>query len=271
MKINLSSIQKHIQSYIKTYYELEERPDVPDLDPSLIWVKDMLRKHVWYNIIQHELNTFENISIQGDPSNCLKKYKIQQKINTTEYKLQGNKIAKLTLISLWQYKYKNDLEETIKVEFNICKDAYEKGLGAKVHDTFICFNANHNCAYKVIIKEQTLNTCTLEEWLEQKHTAEEKTRVYNLVKKQIDLMHSNNIIHKSLWTNTIILKLKHKKVDSVIIDNFDHAYYHSKTSQMDDLWLLGHIKQKEPSYNHADEVLNYIVYNLITKKQLVIE
>jgi tRNA A-37 threonylcarbamoyl transferase component Bud32 len=267
MKINLTSIHKHILNHIKNYYSLEERPEIKELGP--VWVKDMLRKHVWYAITQHELKTLDFINIVDfNESSCLNKYKIIKKLDT-HYVLEGNKIAKINLISLWHYKYKDELQDTINAEFQMCKNAHSKGLGPRIYDAFICFNADQKCAYKVIVTEYINNSCTLEEWLEKKHSPEEKKYVYDLVKKQIDIMNDNGIIYKNLWTCNIILKFKNKKVDRVIITDFDQAYDSSiKKTQMNDLWVLNQIKHE--SYNHADDVLNYVVSSLISKKQITI-
>jgi hypothetical protein len=280
VKINLTKLQEEIKVYVNEYYGLKEKPQLKELDPELVWVKDMIKRKVWFAVSALELEKTSKISVlEKNKESCLtkKKYEVINKLNDdmcTKFVLKGNKVAKVNLINLWAFKQRNEMKDTIENTFQLTKKACEIGLGPKVYDTFVCLNEKEDCAYYVIVTEN-IRGMLLEEWLKLDHTPEERQQVHDMVNRKIDLMHEHGIVHNSLWSSNIILKMSRNKVLDIYITNFMRAYEleHMKNTNInEDKWILEHIKnERVDSYSNADDVVQYVAIQLLAKKGLVIE
>lgn len=288
LKINLSSLEKQINKLVSQYYTLKEKPVLKEVPRQRLWIKDMISEYVEYSIINLELAGINKITVserlediyKDDKvmSTCVVKkgYTIEKKLgeHSNKFLLKGGKTAKVQIISLWLYKQKDELKSMINNEFRICKKAESLGIGPKTYDTFICSNQENKLSYKVVITDY-INGMSLEEWMKETRTDKERDEVHGMVKAKIEKMHENGIIHNQLqWSSSnIILKMKGKKVIDVYITDFLHAFdVQDKKMWEYNKWIQGDravlnkIQSNVRSYNNADDVVNYVVNELIDKK-----
>jgi hypothetical protein len=292
MKINLSVLRNKIDTYVAEYYKLEKKPELIKIDTDMQWLSNMVFGYVSYSIIklefknQKSINISERIINYNDISakkSCLKKYNIIKQLSEegNKFLLKGNKAAKISNISLWDYKQKNELKSVINNEFKIAKKAEELGIGPKIYETFICFNEKDNTAYKVVITD-FIKGEPLNDWLEKPDlSVTDKNLVYNIVKKKIEKMHENGIIHnglKYMSSSNIILQIeKGNKIKDVFITDFNNSYDVKDKSTweynkfiQDDRTILNRIKNNVISYNNADDVVNYVLSQLLKNKNIII-
>lgn len=288
LKINISSLQKKINHYVDDYYQLKDSPALKEIPQEKKWIEGMIYSYVEYAIINRELSGInkitvsERVDIEDGLKKCVTKkgYEIEKKLGdySSKYLLKGgNKAAKIQMISMWDYKQKDELRAMINNQFKICKKAENIGIGPKTYDTFICYNENEKRAYRVVITE-FIKGMSLEEWLKGDRSDKAREVVHNMVKRKIDKMHENGIIHNGLqWSQNIILKMKGNKVLDVFITDYVNAYdvqdksmwEYNKWIQQDRV-ILNTIKSKVRSYGNVDEVVNYVFHKLIEKKNIII-
>lgn len=291
LKINLSTLNAKISKYVNNYYKLSEKPDVEELEKDKLWIKGMVSNSVEFAIINLELKDIKRIDVSERVINwdhtpvmqgCIKKrgYDIEKRLGeySNKFLLKGNKTAKVKVISLWEYKQKDEMKSVINNEFVICKKMETLGIGPKIFDSFICFNKAESKAYKVVISEY-IHGVSLEEWIKEEHTPAERASVHSLVQKKIEKMHENGIIHNSLYYtpgNVILKTLRGKVVDAYITD-----YVRSYDVQDKKMWdfnkwiqedrqVLTTIKKVARSYSNSDDVINYVAHMLIKNKDIVI-
>jgi serine/threonine protein kinase len=191
--------------------------------------------------------------------------------------LKGNKAGKVDYVGAWEYKQRNEMKSLIASEFAISKKAEHLGIGPKTYDAFICHNTKELMAYKVMVSDYVKGV-SLEQWLKQKHSPLERRRVYDLVKKKIDIMHTNGIIHTNLYSSNIILKTgKGGQIEDALITDFNSSYdVQDKTLWdynkwiRDDRRVLDAIRNEAYSYNNADDVVNYVTFLMLKNKDIVI-
>lgn len=295
LEIKLSSIEPKIKKYVDEYYGLLEKPVLDDLGKDMDWVCNMVRGHVEYAIIGLELAEVDRIDVseriiafnhEEAQKRCILKkgYDVEKRLGnySDKFLLKGSgvaKAAKVTRISLWQYKQKDEMKSVINNEFKICKKAEKLGIGPRTYDTFICYNRVGNSCYKVIISDYIVGK-SLDEWMREGGKSDvEKRVVYDMVKAKIDKMHENGIIHGSLYGGNIILKYgRGGRIVDVFITDFIHAYdVHDKKMWdynkwiQQDRYMLGRILGNGVySYNNADDVVNYVAGRLIANKDIVV-
>jgi predicted Ser/Thr protein kinase len=292
LKINLTLLKTKISKYVDTYYSLADKPDVPELEKDKQWIKDMVSNSVEFAIINLELKDVQRIEVSErivdwdhvpTMQSCIKKkgYDIEKRLGeySNKFLLKGNKTAKVKLISLWEYKQKDEMKSVINNEFQICKKVEALGIGPKIYDSFICFNKQEGKAYKVLISEY-INGLSLEEWGKTNRSPEERSLVHSLVKTKIEKMHENGVIHNSLFytPGNVILKTLRGKVVEALITDFVRSYDVQDRKMWDynkwiqeDRQVLSNIKKTARSYNNADDVVNYVAHMLLTNKDVVIQ
>lgn len=289
LKINISSLQKKINQYVADYYQLKESSTLKEIPQEKKWIEGMIYSYVEYAIINRELNGVNRITVSERVADveegvhkCITKkgYEIDRQLGqySSKYLLKdGNKTAKVQMITMWDYKQKDELRAMINNQFKICKKAEKLGIGPKTYDTFICYNENDRRAYRVIITD-FIKGMSLEDWLKGDRSDKAREVVHNMVKNKIDKMHENGIIHNGLqWSQNIILKMKGNKVMDIFITDYVNAYdvqdksmwEYNKWIQQDRL-ILNTIKSKVRSYGNVDEVVNYVFHKLIEKKNIII-
>lgn len=291
LKINLSHLKTQIEKYVKEYYMLEEKPIIPEIEKEYLWIQSIISNHVEYNIIDQELADISRLEVKerpisyyNDPAQqtCIKKkgYEIVKRLGneySNKFLLKGNKAAKVERISLWMYKQKNEMKSTIYNEFSIHKKAEELGIGPKTYDTFICLNELGNICYKVIIMDY-ITGIPLDEWLSKSPSQDDRRAMYNMIKKKVDIMHENGIIHGSLTNRNIIVKLgRGSKAEDVVITDYINSYDMTDKSMWDynkwiqnDRQVLRNIINASYSYNNSTDIVNYVTSKLIANKEIVI-
>lgn len=291
LKINLSALNAKIYKYVTKYYFLEEQPDVPEIEKEKAWVKGMVTNSVEYAIINLELKDIKRIDVSERVINwdhspamqsCIKKrgYDVEKRLGeySNKFLLKGNKTAKVHMISLWEYKQKDEMKSVINNEFKICKKVENLGIGPKIFDSFICYNKTEGKAYKVVVSEY-IHGSSLEEWSKIDHSPKEREFVHSLVQKKIEKMHENGIIHNSLFytPGNIILKTVRGKVVDAFITDFLRSYDVQDKKMWDynkwiqeDRQVLSSIKKVARSYSNSDDVINYVAHMLIKNKDIVI-
>lgn len=289
LKINITSLQKKINQYVADYYNLKESPPLQEIPAEKKWIEGMIYSYVEYAVINRELEGVSKITVSesvADNEAGLKKcvikkgYEIEKRLGeySSKFLLKGgNKAAKIQMISMWEYKQKDELRAMINNQFKICKKAENLGIGPKTYDTFICYNDNEKRAYRVVVSE-FIKGMSLEDWLKGEPSDKAREVVHNMIKKKIDKMHENGIIHNGLqWSQNIILKMKGNKVVDVFITDYVNAYDVQDKSMWEynkwiqrDRYILGSIKNKVRSFGNLDEVVNYVFHKLIEKKNIVI-
>ena len=291
LKINLSTLRKKIEKYVGDYYKLKTKPVVTEIEKEKQWVSNMIMPYVEYSIMNLELSKMKRINVservtnynyEGTHKSCITKkgYEIERRLSeySNKYLLKANKAAKINYISLWQYKQKDEMKSMIANEFAICKKAESLGIGPKTYDAFICYNEAEFRAFKVVITEY-ISGQPLDKWLQDDKniTQPQRDHVYNLVKAKVEKMHEHGIIHNSLHTGNIILKMKKDTVEDVFITDFVNAYDVQDKSMWDynkwirdDRSVLDNIRNLSYSYNNADDVVNYVTQKLLANKEIVI-
>lgn len=291
LKINLSALNNKITKYVTKYYSLTEKPDISELEKDKAWIKDMVSNSVEFAIINLELKDIQRIDVSERVINwdhvpamqsCIKKrgYDVEKRLSaySNKFLLKGNKAAKVQVISLWQYKQKDEMKSVINNEFKICKKIEQLGIGPKIFDSFICYNSTESKAYKVVVSEY-INGLSLDEWSKTDHPPKEREFVYSLVKKKIEKMHENGIIHNSLFytPGNIILKIVRGKVVDALITDFVRSYDVQDKKMWDynkwiqeDRQVLSSIKKVARSYSNSDDVINYVAHMLIENKDIII-
>lgn len=289
LKINISSLQKKINQYVADYYQLKNAPPLKEIPKEKYWIQGMIYPYVEYAIINRELNGVNRITVSertADIEEGLKKcvtkkgYEVEKKLGefSSKYLLKdGNKAAKIQMITMWEYKQRDELRSMINNQFKICKKAETLGIGPKTYDSFICYNESEKRAYRVIITE-FIKGMSLEDWLKEDRSDKAREVVHNMVKKKIEKMHANGIIHNGLqWSQNIILKMKGNKVLDVYITDYVNAYDVQDKSMWEynkwiqqDRYVLTSIKNKVRSYGNVDDVVNYVLHKLIDQKNIII-
>jgi tRNA A-37 threonylcarbamoyl transferase component Bud32 len=285
LKINLSHLKSKIDEYVKEYYSLKEKPVVEELPKEFKWFHSMISQYVEYVVVNIELKDIQRIEVsermidydhQQTQTSCVRKkgYDVEKRLGeySDKFLLKGNKTAKVKQIYLWLYKQRDEMKSVINNEFKICKKAEALNIGPKTYDTFICYNEQSNIAYKVIVSEY-IQGMSLDEWMKTERTPEERQHVYNIVKKKIDKMHENGIIHTRLYSANIILKQGKggKKVVDAFITDFVHSYDVQDKSMwdynkwiQDDRRVLNDIQtgKRRFGYQNVDDVVNYVAAKL---------
>ncbi len=300
LKINVSAISKKIDKYVKEYYALKSKPDIPKTNEDLAWINSMIYKNVEYAIMNIELEKIKFIEVNervkpsisyfddvylNTRTTCVQKrgYKIEKPLKnkydlSTKFLLEGgDKVAKVEIMRMWNYKQKNEMHSMINHEFMICKKASDLKIGPKTFDAFICKNSSDKSVFKVIVSEY-IKGLSLKEWLDKDPSDKERLMVFNIVKSKINKMHESGIIHNKMSTDNIILKLNNKnKVVDALITDFVNSYDVSDKTMWDyNKWIqydrdvLNDIKNTTKSYSHANDVINYVAYQLQVNKDIII-
>jgi tRNA A-37 threonylcarbamoyl transferase component Bud32 len=290
LKINLSPLRNKIDSYVKEYYSLSEKPELKEIDKDKQWITAMISKFVDFSIIEIELKDLKSINIaeiakdyedDTPAKKCISKkgFEIEKSLSHNKYILKNGKAAKIVLISMWQYSQKNEMKSVIENEFNISKKAEALGIGPKTYDTFICMNTTENRAYKVVVTEFIKGT-SLAEWLKKDHSKEEKKNIHTILKKKLNKMHEHGIIHNSMNAENVILKFAQSsktKISDLFITDYNHAYDVQDKKMWDynqwiqsDRQILDNIMNKIDSYSNSDDVLLYVSAKLIDNKDIII-
>lgn len=292
LKIDLSSLRNKIDAMVNEYYSLKKKPVVKDIDKESMWIKDMITPYVENSIINLELKGIEQINVSERVNiedynhtsvrkNCIKTkgYKIEKSLGeySDKFLLQDGRVAKVKLLSLWQYKQKDEMKSTIKNEFNICKKVEKLNIGPKVFDSFICSNNKDTHAFKVIVTEY-IKGMSLREWIDSNPRMSERKRVADIITQKMNLMHENGIIHNYLHENNIIVKIYNKKVEDIYFTDFTDAYDVQDKKMWDynkwiqnDRRVIDRVKNNVRSYSNADDIVNYVAYTLLSQNEIIIK
>lgn len=156
------------------------------------------------------------------------------------------------------------MHATMSSELNICKKAHALKIAPRVHDIFLCFNTQYHIVYKVIISDYVKGV-SLKEWLSNNKDPIQRAKMHDMIKAKIDVMHANGIIHNNLHDDNIIVQLRSNTVQNVLFTDFESSYdVHDKTTMdynkwiMNDKEILRELKSSYKTYDHVDDVVNYI-------------
>lgn len=280
-KIDKKKLYKEIQKNVNKYYALKEKPTIVENSDNE-WVQGMIMQMVEFAVIEKELVSMNKITIPDNvikydhknvQENCIKKrnYKIMNVLGDenrgNKYLLAGNKTIKINRIYMWEYEQKDEMKSAIENEFDICKKAEKLNIGPKTFDCFICMAGN--VAFKAVVSEY-IKGIPMNKWMEGK-SKEQRLEVHNVVKKKLDIMHSNGIIHNNMSVNNIIVKNN----GDVLFTDFVGAYdINDKKMWQYNKWIRGdrrvldEIKTGSYSWNNTMDVLKYVASQLLVSKKI---
>lgn len=269
MKVNIALLKRHIEKYVREYYtnKSKARP----LPADMQWVRDMISNFVQYNVISIELQ--HPIVMVSDTTPCIseKGYAIEKRLGPSKMLLKGEaaKVAKISYVSFWAYRRKNELRQQVNQELAIYKKAHQQGFGPKMHELFLCYNKTTNALYKVVISDY-VHGISLEEWLHTRPSNHEKKVVHHMVKDKIDKMHSAGIIHGHLVASNIILKMERNRVKEVMLTDFGVAFDEKKRTFVDNDNDVLDVFVDMPARYNVNEVVDYVAARLIANKHIII-
>lgn len=281
LKIDISSLQPHIDALVKQYYELPEKPILHEMAKDKTWIKDMIARQVEFAVVNLELGTMQRVEVDESApreldATCVrnKGYTIVRKLGdySTKFLLKGGKAAKIQWIYLWEYRQKEELKSKMANEFRIYKKAEKLGIGPKTYDVFLCRNTDAQRFGKVVISEY-IPGLSLAEWLQNEPSKAERDAVLQLVKAKIETMHTHGIIHNRLDSTNIILKISRKKVVDAYITDFLQAFDVRDRKMWEyNRWIQGDravldtIQNKVTSFSHTEDVIHYVAHRLLEDK-----
>lgn len=212
------------------------------------------------------------------PDGYSNKFLLKNSGKTTDSKRSSKRrVAKVERISMWDYQQKNEMQASITNEIAIAKRASALGIGPAVRDAFVCCNPKTGTCYKVVVSDY-IEGKSLREWVRDLSPAPAQlNEVRAMVKAKIDIMHENGIIHNRMSMDNVILHMVRGKIKDVFITDFISSF-DTKDKTMwdynkwirDDRNVLLHMMSSDYSFTHAEDVLKYVVENLLKNKELVI-
>jgi serine/threonine protein kinase len=275
--VNLPLLRDKIKTYVREYYSLETRPI---LQPQDQWLKDIISPIIEYTIIDLELKDMSRIQVT-EPlldlkvdkvmNQCMsqRNYKIVRKLENNVYLLSNNKVASFYYVGLWQYREKHEMHKSLQSLQNIYHKASKLRITPRFHDLFFCFNGEK--VFQVIVTDY-IKGISLDAWLNQNHSPSERKHLYNILKRKIDRMHANGIIHNAVYNSNVIIR--QGKLDA-FLTSFETAYdLNDKTMYSYNKWMkadrnvLNSILQNAVTINNAEEIVLYVAHKLITNNDI---
>ena len=290
MEVNFNKIKPSIKKYIKEYYALKDSNTKnikltyynKSYDKGYTFnIISVLREYINNILVEYQLKSMKvkditsknliNIlnvdsSTDIDCVDIKNKKLIGRGSNGSVYKLDASTLVKIININtLYSYNNNTDkLKEIIDSEYNIAKKAGDIGVGPKVYNHFIC--KSDSGYYHIIYMENIKNSTTLTSWLEKKTNQKNKEELLNKIKIKLRKLHDNNIIHRDMWSDNILVVKKKNNFDIVIID------YGFAQVQDNILKLEKNREYNSLKYliNNNINIYNFIIDKLLENKELKI-
>jgi serine/threonine protein kinase len=139
--------------------------------------------------------------------------------NGTIYKVSSKRAVKIVPVTN-RLGQSGSIKKQILDEFQISKQAGMLGVGPKTYETYICCNTSpsaENACYYLLYMDY-LDGVTLREWLKKPHSKTETDKVHTILKKKLEILHNNHIIHYNLHNENILVIGKKKITDVIILD-----------------------------------------------------
>jgi len=207
--------QKKVEQFENELSELEgENERAPNLNKSV----DAIYKYVSSPPEIVTEKDLKKMATKFVPTNktskndCLEEYKKIKNIRDKNWWgneiVQGFKGNKKYVIKIKNVDYlddddKNRLEKSI----NIGKKMGKVGVGPKIHNVFYCKNKGKQ---QIFIVMDFINKGSLSTWSDKNVLTKQ---LKEKIKKKIELMHKNNVIHNNLWQDHILVQQEKGKID----------------------------------------------------------
>ena len=284
LTIDLDYLRKYIQQYVQDYYQLEHRPSDEELiidESTQQWLIPMLSNLVTFYVMRQEVSNIQGTQIfstKKQKEDCLaaRSLKIAKNLSSNKFVLENGKAAKITEVRAWGAA-KNEVHDNVANEFEITRKVASMGLTPKVHDIFLCENLKENKVYKIIISD-FVKGVSLKEWLDKKPSKEERQVIHDMIKTKLDKLHTQGIIHGSMDSSNIILKMRGKKVVDAMITDFHYSYDIMNKKMWDtnrlikwDRYILLDVLDKPWFIFNTDDVVKYVVAQLIKEKRIAVK
>ena len=284
LTIDLDYLRTYIQKYVHDFYLLKQKPTDEELAvdaDSSQWLMPMLHELIVFYVMREEVSGIQGTKIFSTKKNkedCLavRKLKIEKALSSDKFLLENGKAAKIKKVYSWGAA-KNEVRDNIVNEFEITRKVAAMGITPKVSDIFICENLRENAVYKIVVSDFVKGT-SLADWLSKNPSKEERIKVHEMVKTKLDKLHNIGIIHGSMDSGNIILKMRGATITDIMITDFHRSYDIMNKKMWDtnrlikwDRYVLSDILDKPWYVFNTDDVIKYVVARLIKEKKIALK
>lgn len=284
LTIDLDYLRTYIQKYVHDFYLLKQKPTDEELAvdaDSSQWLMPMLHELIVFYVMREEVSGIQGTKIFSTKKNkedCLavRKLKIEKALSSDKFILENGKAAKIKQVYSWGAA-KNEVRDNIVNEFEITRKVAAMGITPKVSDIFICENLRENAVYKIVVSDFVKGT-SLADWLSKNPSKEERIKVHEMVKTKLDKLHNIGIIHGSMDSGNIILKMRGATITDIMITDFHRSYDIMNKKMWDtnrlikwDRYVLSDILDKPWYVFNTDDVIKYVVARLIKEKKIALK
>lgn len=284
LTIDLEYLRTYIQKYVHDFYLLKQKPTDEELAvdaDAAQWLMPMLHELIVFYVMREEVSGIQGTKIfstKKKKEDCLaaRKLKIEKALSSDKFLLENGKAAKIKQVYSWGAA-KNEVRDNIVNEFEITRKVASMGITPKISDIFICENLGENAVYKIVVSDFVKGT-SLKDWLSKNPSKEERTKVHDMVKTKLDKLHSIGIIHGSMDSGNIILKMRGATITDIMITDFHRSYDIMDKKMWDtnrlikwDRYILSDILDKPWFVFNTDDVIKYVVARLLKEKKIALK
>jgi serine/threonine protein kinase len=284
LTIDLDYLRSYIQKYVHDFYLLKQKPAEEELvvdAEATQWLMPMLNDLIVFYVMREEVSGIHGTKLYSTKKNkedCLAahKLKIEKALSANKFLLENGKAAKIKQVYSWGAA-KNEVRENIMNEFEITRKVASMGITPKVSDIFICENLRENAVYKIVVSDFVKGT-SLRDWLSKNPSKEDRVKVHDMVKTKLDKLHTIGIIHGSMDSGNIILKMRGATITDIMITDFHQSYDIMNKKMWDtnrlikwDRYVLSDILDKPWFVFNTDDVIKYVVARLIKEKKIALK